>query len=336
MTQVPVKDSKGKILEAFEKLLAERQKITSRVATKEEEAEIEQNQAVVLAASQYTADTIVRGLADLQLEFGGVVNGLSARLTRETAKLDELKRALAVETEHLQELQQTRVVADALYILTQEHQENLLLLEQRTTNEREALEKVIAVTHKTWQQEQEESDVALNESNELLSRERERQEEEYQYETDRSRKIATDEYEETQRQIERDIQEKNQAKEKQWAERERILSANQTLFEEYNRKAEAFPNELEEAVKKTREEGIREANQEAKVKTDLFEKEWESTKQGYELQIQSLEVKIIRQTEQIAEISTQLQTAMRQAQDLSMRAFETSSNRLTARTEKPE
>ena len=326
MTQVAAKDGKAKILEDFQRILAERQKIESRVATKEEEAEKEQNKLVVAAASQYTVDSIVRGLADLQLEFGGVVNGLSTTLTTETTKLDELKKAIAVETRHLDELKQTRVVADALHILTQEHQENLRLLEERLQRDRESLEKDLTETRKTWQREQEEFDIALNESNEVLSRERQRQEADYEYEIVRSRKIATDEFEETKRQIEQEIQQTTQVKDKQWTERERILSDNQTLFTEYQNKIATIPTELEEAIKKSREEGIREANQEAKVKADLFEKEWESSKQGYDLQIQALEAKIQRQTEQITEISTQLQTTLRQSQELAMRAFQTSSN----------
>ena len=335
MTQVAAKDSKAKILDAFEQIISQRRNVASRVATKEEEAEKEKNRSVLAAVSGYTADTIVRGLADLQLEFGNTITGLSTRLTTETVKLDELKKAIAVANQNLQELQQTRVVADALYILTQEHQENLRLLQERSTTESESLEKEIAQSRKNWQQEQQEFDVNLTENNELLQRDRTRQEEDYGYETERSRQIARDEYEETKRLLEREIQETNQAKEKNWAERSQVLAANQTLLAEYQAKTAAFPNQLEEAIKKSREEGIRDANQEAKIKADLLEKEWESAKQGYELQIQSLETKIQKQTEQISEISTQLQTALRQAQELAMRAFE-SSNRFASRGEKAE
>lgn len=52
-----------------------------------------------------------------------------------------------------------------------------------------------------------------------------------------------------------------------------------------------------------------------------MEKEWEGSKQGYELKVQSLQQTIGRQTEQIAEISAQLQATMKQAQDLAMKAF---------------
>jgi hypothetical protein len=334
MTQVAAKDSKTRILDEFQAILTEQRSLSSRVATREEEAEKERSRAVLEAVSQYTADGIVRGLADLQLDFGTTITGLASRLTTETTKLDDLKRAIAVETENLKDLQQTRVVADALYLLTQEHQETLRQLDQQATNDREMLDREMTETRKVWQQEQEEFDTNLTENSELLNRLRQRQEEDYQYDTERSRRIATDDYEEKKRQIEREIQETTQAKEKDWAERERILATHQELLAQYQQKVTAFPNELEEAIKKAREEGIRDAHQDAKVKADLLEKEWESTKQGYELQIRSLETKLEKQTEQITEISTQLQTALRQAQELAMRAFDSSSNRIAARAEK--
>lgn len=329
MNNVAVKDSKTKILEAFQRLLAEKQKIDSKVATKEEEAEKEKNKKTLELASTYTVDSIVKGLADLQLEFGSIITGLSSKLTAETTKLDELKKAIVIENQHLQELQQVRVVADALHILTQEHQEKLRTIEENATNQRENLDKEITETRKNWQKEQEEFTTTIREQTELLTAERQRQEADYQYELERNRKIKTDEYEEFSRKLERELQQSNQEKEKDWTEREQIFTANQALFEENRKKVEAFPAEMDEATKKAYGEGISEVNQEAKVKSDLFEKEWEASKQSYELKIQALEQKIQRQTEQITELTNQLQNALRQAQDLAMRAFESSSAKTT-------
>ena len=81
---------------------------------------------------------------------------------------------------------------------------------------------------------------------------------------------------------------------------------------------------MEEAVKKAREEAIKDTSQKAKIEADLFEKEWESTKQSYELKVKSLEETINKQSEQIEGISVQLQTALKQSQDLAMRAFDSS------------
>lgn len=326
MNTLAPKDSKEQIFAAFEKILADKKKIDSRIATKEEEAEKAKNKQILEKASTYTIDSIVKGLADLQLEVGGIVSGLSEKLTAEATKLDELKHSIEIETEHLQELKKIRVVADALYILNQEHQENLKSIEQEAAIQREAIEKNMGQLRKGWQKEQEEYDIALREQNEVIAKERQQEQEEYQYKLERTRKVEADDYEEKKRKIERELQEANQEKNKQWAEREKILAENQAKFEENQKKIEAVPAELEAEVKKVREEAIKEATNEAKVKAELAEKEWEGNKQSYELRIQSLEGTIQRQVEQINDLSTQLQAAMKQAQALAMRAFESTSN----------
>ena len=323
---VATRDSKEQILKAFQQILTYRKILDSKIATREEEAEKEKNKQLLEVASTYTIDSIVKGLADLQLEFGVIVNGLSEKLEAEAEKLDELKRAITIETQHLQELQQVRVVADALHLITQEHQETLKNIEQTAASQRELLEKDTTEKHKFWEKEQAEFASAIQEQNELLIKERQRQEADYQYELERKRKVEIDEYEELKRNQERELQEANQEKEKQWSEREKILTERQPILAENQKKVEAFPTELDESMKKAREEAIKEVHQDAKVKAELIEKEWESIKQGYEFKVQSLQETLQKQTEQIENLSTQLQEALKQSQSLALRAFDNSSN----------
>ena len=323
MNQFTVKDSKEQLMAAFQQILAQR-KSELKIATKQEEAEKELNKQILSTATTYTVDSIVKGLADLQLEFGSVINGLAEKLAKENSKLDELKQAIKVETDHLQELQQVRVVADALDILNQSQQEKLKALEQETTNQKKALEKEIAQTRKTWLQQQNEYDILLQEQKTLLAKQRRQEVEDYQYRLELTRKINADAYQGKKRNLETQLQETTQLKEKNWEERENILTQQQVLFENYQKQITAFTTELEEAVKKAREEAIKDVHQDAKVKADLFEKEWQATKQTYELQVQSLEQVITKQTEQIDNLSSQLQAALKQSQDLAMRAFENS------------
>ncbi|HEY9778833.1 MAG TPA: hypothetical protein V6D09_01625 [Leptolyngbyaceae cyanobacterium] len=224
----------------------------------------------------------------------------------------------------MHELQQIRVVADALDILNREHQEKLKTLEQDANNQKEGLEKERNQTRKTWQQEQAEYEIKLQEQNELLAKERQQEIEDYQYRLELARKINTDAYQARKRNLERDLQESTQLKDKDWAEREKVLTAQQAQLVEYQKQITAFTTEVEEAIKKAREEAIRDVNQDAKVKADLFEKDWQGSKQSYELKIQSLEQAIAKQAEQIESLSSQLQAALKQAQDLAMRAFENS------------
>ncbi|WP_164927956.1 hypothetical protein [Deinococcus radiodurans] len=93
---------------------------------------------------------------------------------------------------------------------------------------------------------------------------------------------------------------------------------------------EAFPAELEEAVKKAREEGIRQANADAKVRSDLLERDWEASKQSYELHLDSLQAAVAAAEAQVAELQAQQQRVSEQTQNLATRAFTTAS---TSRSE---
>lgn len=330
MTKIVAKDQ---LKQAFQQIVADKKKSEFKIATRQEIAENEKNQQVLEVASTYTVDSIIKGLADLQLEFGGIVRQLSEKLANENSKLDELKLAIEIETQHLQELQEIRIAADTVHILNQEHQEQLNILEQNNSSQKQFLEKAIIEQRKSWQQEQSEYESILLQQNELLLRERQRKTEDYQYRLELTRKINTDAYDSRKRNLEREVQEITQIRQKQWTERETLLTEQQPLFKENLKKIESFNVELEEAIKKAREEAIRDVHQDAKVKADLFEKEWQSTKQNYELKVQDLEGSTIKQIEQIHGLENQLQAAMKQSQDLAMRAFENASGKFTAKIE---
>ncbi len=325
--------AKEQLKQAFQQIVAAKKKSEFKIATRQEIAENEKNQQVLEVASTYTVYSIIKGLADLQLEFGGIVRQLSEKLANENSKLDELKLAIEIETQHLQELQEIRIAADTVHILNQEHQEQLSRLEQNNSSQKQVLEKAIIEQRKSWQQEQSEYESMLLQQNELFLRERQRETEDYQYRLELTRKINTDAYDSRKRNLEREVQEITQIKQKQWTERETLLTEQQPLFKENLKKIESFNVELEEAVKKAREEAIRDVHQDAKVKADLFEKEWQSTKQNYELKVQDLEGSIVKQIEQIQGLENQLQAAMKQSQDLAMRAFENASGKFTAKIE---
>jgi hypothetical protein len=318
-----VKDSKTEILAELNRIL-DRDRPSAKIATKEEEAQLAKNKEIVARAANYTVDTIVKGMADLQLEFGSIVSELSEKLTSEVEKLTEAKQAIDIETQHRSELQKIRVVADALYIITQEHQQSLKAIEQQLTSEQEELTKEQTQVRKNWAQNAKEYAEQQAELATITAKERQKEQDEFQYKVTRDRQLQADTYAEMKRNQEQEIQSRDREQQKQWKEREKFLKDNQKLLDENLAKVVAFPAELEEAVKKAREEAIKETSSDAKVKADLFEKEWEGTKQGYEMKIQSLERVVDRQSEQITAITEQLQAVMNQAQSLAMKAFETS------------
>lgn len=314
-------ERKQQIINDFQQILAERENIDLKIATKAEEVAKSENQLIVNTASTYTSDDIVKGLANLQIEFGGIVTNLSERLRAELTKLDELEQAIEIETQHLKELHQIRIVADALHLITQEHQDSLRTLEQETTEQQETLRQEMTEQRLLWQKEQTTYETAQQEQNELLIKERQRQEADYQYNLERTRTIAANEYEEQKRNQEQELQEANQAKEQEWSEREAILEENLSLVDEYQQQVQQFSTELEAAVTQARTESELAATRSAEVKAELIEKEWNATQQGYEFQIQSVETQIQQQLAQIEILHTQLQDTLKQSQALTIRAF---------------
>jgi len=320
VTQVSF-DNKTLLLQQFQKILTECKRQEYRVATKEEEAEKQENKQLLDVASTYTPDSIVRGFADLQLEFDTTVTTLSERLEAEAGKLEELRKAIEVETENLEQLRKVGIVADALHLLRREHQERLRALEDEVSRQRETLEKESTQTRKTWEKEQQEFETQVAESEAMLQKQRQQEEADYQYELQQQHKIDADEYERQQRELETNLAQQTREKEKDWTEREAFLTANRETFDENKQQADTFEAQLKQAFEKAKEDAIRDVNRDATVQANLLEKEWEGAKQGYEVKIATLEATIQRQDERIVELSTQLQTASQQSRELSVQAF---------------
>ncbi|MDJ0679300.1 MAG: hypothetical protein QNJ18_05495 [Xenococcaceae cyanobacterium MO_167.B52] len=324
MSQMTSPAGKDHILASFNQLLSQYQKTESKVATKEEIAEKIKNQKLVTKATDYTVDNIVNGMALLQLQFGSSINELTETLTIESVKLEELKKAIAVEKNHLQQLSQVKLVADTLHILKQEHQEKLRLLEEKTTKQKEEITKETDNYRRQWEQEQEEFASKIQEEDELLRQQKEQEEADYQYELARQRVVETDDYEEDKRQQETEVADLGKEKEKDWQQREQYLADNEKEFTENQEKIATFEDKIKEAYNKAKGDAIKEADKKAKVQADLLEKEWEAEKQGYEFKLESLQATIERQINQINELTNQLQETNAQSQNLAMKAFNNS------------
>jgi hypothetical protein len=323
-------NTKQHILEAFQQLFEARKPFPSRTAIREEVAEKAKDKRVVETVSTYTVESVVKGLAELQLHFGADIDGLAARLSTEIRKLEDVRRAIEVETRHFEELRQIKIAAEALNILTQEHQEKARTFEADATRQREILEREIAEKRQVWQQEQDghEQSVAAYEA--ALQAERRQEEETYQYGVERNRKIKTDAYEEKKKQVEVEFAETTAEKEKDWARREAILAGHQPLLETYQAKVQTFPQELAAAVQQAREEPIKAAQHTVQVRADLLQKEEEANRKVHEAEMQTLHETIRQQQAQIDTLSTDLKAALKQVQELSAKVIGSTFNTGTA------
>lgn len=327
--------NKNLILQQFKQLMAERQIAEVPIAAKQKQLQLEADQKTLETASTYTVESIVKGLAELQLDFNNRVDDISGKLTTEVSKLAELRRAIQVAKHHLDELQKIRNAAEALNILIQENKQQLATFEKESGQKRQNLENEIATTKAGWKKEQDEFEATNKERLERLKKERKKSEADYQYELGRKQKIELNEHEEKKRILERKIVEEAETHESDWSEREKFLAGKKPQMEKYQAMLATFENELEEAVQKAQAEATKEAQEKAALAADLFEKEITANREVYELKIKSLEESIAKQAKQIEDLNAQLQAAVKQSHDLAFKTI-ASAEKITRSARKEE
>jgi len=272
---------------------------------------------------QYT----IESLTLLQSGFGGAVSELSEKLTSEASKLEELRRTVGAEIQQLKDLHSLDEVEDeTLDNLIQEYEESFKAFGEELSDRRETVEQELLERRKAWEKEQEEYKRSLNERNDNQQKADERDEESYHYDLNLERSLDIEEYDLNKKALYQQREEFQQEQEKQWSDREKAIADREKQYAEVKAKVEAFPKELEANIKNGKDNGRNIGNYQAKIKSDLYGKEVEGQKQYYELQVQSLSQTIQNQESRIANLSKQLDSALKQVQDLAVKAIEGSSN----------
>ncbi|MBD2306274.1 hypothetical protein H6G17_12205 [Chroococcidiopsis sp. FACHB-1243] len=329
------KSTKAEILAAYEEMSKEKTILKSQLdklaketlvvqAKPISEPKLAMNQS---ATVQQRMNSIIDNLGKIQLGVGSAVSELSEQLTTEASKLQEIRCNVATETEQLQTLHSLKKIDDTtLDSLIKSYEDNSKTFSEEFSQRRETLEQGVEIKVKAWNKEQEESKVKIKERNETQAKTRQRETAEYKYNLELQRKLAVEEYEQTQKNIYRELEEFQQTQEKQWTEREKAIAECETQFAEAKSKVEVFPKEKEATLKKAIEEGKGIAHYQAKIKSDLYAKEVEGQKRFYEQRVQSLEQIIQNQEARIQSLAKQLEATSKQVQDLAVKAIEGAAN----------
>ena len=339
------KATKAQIFDAFDQLLEEKKVVETQL--KQLQQEQQSKPAVAVKERQLSEAPIVINqtqivqtkmnhtleiLAKLQLGFGSTVSELSEKLTSEASKLQELRDLVATEVQQLNELHSLEVADETLDTLIENYQTSYKVFKEEFSERKETLEQQTLALRQTWEKEQEEHKRIIKERNENQAKNRQRDVDEHKYDLQLTRQLDTDEYNQQQKALYKELEELRQEHEKQWDEREKAIAEREKLHQEAKDKVEAFPQEKEAAIKKAEGEGKGIANYQAKIKADLFAKEVEGQKRLYEQRLQSLESTIQSQETRIDSLSKQLDAALKQVQDLAVKAIEGASNTSSLQT----
>ena len=336
------KNTKAEILTAYNQLADEKKALETEVKNIQKQAATpalistpiptakivkdEPKPIMNAVTSQDKVNHTIANLDSLQLGFGAAVSQLSEKLTTEAAKLAEIRAGVTTEIADLQTLHDLAVDDDTFESLIENYETSAKAFDAELTARQEAQQQEVQSLTKAWNKEQEQNGITIKERVELDRKSSHREVQEYKYNLDLERKIDREQYEQQQAGLYYELAETKEVQEKVWAERELALADREQLFHQAKDKVAAFIQDKEKAIDKAKAEGKGIATWQAKIKSDLYSKEVEGQNRFYDGRIESLEGTISTQNERLNSLSKQLEAALKQVQDLAVKAIEGSAN----------
>jgi DNA repair exonuclease SbcCD ATPase subunit len=272
-------------------------------------------------------EEVINGLGKMGEKFNTALSQLSSNLLVEASRLKTDRTTVDTESNRLATLYNLKIEENTLTALLKEYSETAEQYIETSKQKREELEKAWWDKNQAWETEIEETTSQLQELENALQKNQKREENEYRYDLTLKRNLNDEDYTQEQQTQQQVIDELQETRHKTWEEREKALAEREKQFEENKTKVERFPKELESAIKKAKEEGIGIGHKQAKIKADLAAKEFSGEEEVYQLKIRELEEQVANQGAQLEKLSKQLESALKQAQELAVKAIEGASNK---------
>jgi hypothetical protein len=203
------------------------------------------------------------------------------------------------------------------------------------TREREDLQGEIDRLRGEWEAERQAHDAQLKERDSLEKKARDREREDYSYAFKREQQAVKDKFNDEKATLEKEIKLKREAFEKEFAEREKIITEKERELAGLQAKAAAFPKELETAVNQAVKESSDKLKLEAKNREDLLRKEFEGERNVLTTKNESLEKACKDFVAANGKLAQQLEAAYQKVQDIAEKTVEgTSQTRSLAELQK--
>jgi hypothetical protein len=320
------KSTKDELLKAYNELVAKQRDKTADVSEKKAEMIKAAEVTTVEKASAYTMESIIKGLADLNLNVGKALTEVASHLTAEANKLSEIRSAISIETRNIEELHGIRIVADTLALLIKEYEEKKAAFEAERAEAEEQFEAEMAEKKAEWKKEQESYNVSVKENEVRLKKDREREREDYEYNLALTRKKDKDLYEEQKAKLQKELNAQRLEQELELTVREAAIAGRESELSELRSRAAAFPAALTSATEQAEKEAVLRTESRLKHEEMLRIKEAESDRRVAELTVVSLQETASKQAAQIELLTKKLEDANTQVQAIAVKAIEGASN----------
>ncbi len=316
---------KQEIIEEYERLLeAFREQAAAREEAERRAGQLDrQRDAQALDEGlSTTVESVLDGISRLRTLVNTTLADLGDTMTDQAEKAEKLNRAIRLQETRLQELRDIDVAADTMAKLAgayeeerrrleQTYQQRMHDLEDQAERRRTELDHQIEHTRALWEREAEES-----------RRTREQEEEEYRYERDRTRRQEQQAYEDKKAALDRELQELRDTAEQDIARREADIQAREHELAELRAEVDAFPERLEDAVRRARHEVQTELERQVEHERALaqVERDWE--RKSFDQSIAHLENVNRALENKVQELSEDLRETRKQLNAIAERAVE--------------
>jgi hypothetical protein len=300
MAQVTNSNTKAQILEAYEELLEQiKQERKESTVLRQE---LEKKQSLLEKAKSAAQGAATLNLQQIRKALNDQLDEIEEKLAEEQQKYEALRQGATLLQQELQTLHQIKAEAESLEALVAAHRQAKGKLEQEVSDRRQSLDAEIEETRTRWAREQEA----------------------YDYNLKLKRRNEQDAYNEQKAKLEKELTEKKIVFEKNIAEREQAVAAQEEELKRLRKESEGFDARLNSAVQQAEKAVQERLSREFEYQQKLTTKDLEAELKLRDQMIQSLEGKVKEQQELIAALSTKTDQAGQQVRDIALKAIDKS------------
>jgi hypothetical protein len=332
-TPVSEKSTKAEILKAYESLLKDVQDTKADVPKQVQEEKLKKETLEKVAG--ISNDGIVKSIAELKSSLNNSLEEILQSLSNEFKKLEEIRTAIVLEKQSLEDLYSLSANTDSLAAMLLVQKEKKESFEKTMKEKEESFSNEMAEKKEQWELEKAKQNTADKEYSDDLAKHRKREEEEYLYNLKINRQKEQDTYDSQKIQLEKELIDKKAKFDQEIYNREAELKTAEAELTELRKNNAEFPAKLEKALKDKEAEIIKQLRTQYDFDIKLIEKQNEADIRLKDQIIESLQEKIKEQQAQLKENTDKANRAEANVKDIAVKAIENASKVHTF-TVKPE
>ncbi len=313
-------NTKQQMLDAYNVLLKQLEEKEKTELKPEEKKEKIKNEKVIKNADVLSTEGVVKGAANLKMEIGRMLAGLSDRLEEETDKYIKIKEAIEIKEKELEEIYEIEKEAKTLSALLEAQSQKREEFENEIHAKKMNLESEIKEKFEEWEKEKKTYESKIKEEKSEDEKVKKREKEEYDYFLKRQQQAIKDKFEDEKANQEKELLLAKEEIEKEFDEREEQISRKEEELKELRKKVSGFQAEINAAVTASVSEIKEKLTAEARNREELSKRAFEGERNVLLSKIESFEKTTKEQKSQIDNLMTQLEKAYQKVQDIAIKS----------------